>query len=64
MAKKRAVEFLVDEKGRRKSVLMSYETYLELMEDIADLQTIAERKDEKPVPLDAVRKALEDVGHV
>ncbi len=64
MAKKRAVEFLVDEKGHKKSVLMSYKTYVELMEDIADLQVIAQRRDEKPVPLEDVLKELEDAGRV
>ena len=54
MRKPREIEFLVDEKGRRKSVLMSYRTYLALIEDLADLQMIAERRDEKTVDLGAI----------
>jgi hypothetical protein len=59
MAKARKVEFLVDEKGRKKSVLMSYKTYMELLEDLDDLRVCLERKDEKAVPLDEVIAAMQ-----
>ncbi len=48
------VEYIVDENGRKKSVVMSYRAYLKLMEDLADLAAIAERRNEKTVPLDDV----------
>ncbi len=58
------VEFVVDEKGRRKSVMMSYRAYLELMEDIADLRTIAERRDEPAEDFDAVLDELRKSGRL
>lgn len=63
MAKK-SIEFLVDDKGRRKSVLMSYQTYLEMLEDMADMRAIAERRDEKQTDLDAVIADLKDAGRL
>jgi len=58
------VEFLVDEKGRRKSVLMSYRAYMELMEDLADVQAIAERRDDPMVSLEEVKARLKNAGRI
>ena len=62
MTGNRKVEFVVDDKGRKKSVLMSYRTYLDMLEDIVDLQAIAERRDETPEDLTSVIRELEDAG--
>lgn len=64
MRSRREVEFLVDEKGRRKSVLMSYRTYLAILEDIADLQAMSERRDEETVDLDVVVADLKNAGRL
>ena len=37
-------KFLVDEKGHKHAVVIDIETYNKIMEDIADLKVIAERK--------------------
>ena len=50
--------FLLDEEGKRKSVVMPVEEYLQMLEDIQDLALIAERKDEPTEPLDAVLERL------
>ena len=55
-AKKR---FLVDENGRKTSVVLSISEYQELLEDLEDLAVITERKEEPTEPLDLVKKRLE-----
>jgi len=39
------IRYLVDEKGRKQSVLLPISKYRELLEDLSDLAAIAERKD-------------------
>ena len=41
-----AVQYLTDEKGERRGVLLSLEDYERLLEDLADLAVVAERRDE------------------
>ena len=52
-------QFIVDEKGRKKAVLLPIREYQELMEDLEDLSIIAERRDEPSEPFDIVKKRLE-----
>ncbi len=52
--------FVVDEEGRRKSVVLPIREYEGLLEDLADLAVIAERKDEPAEPLEVVKKRLEN----
>ncbi len=54
------IRYLVDEKGRRKSVVLGLSEYRELLEDLADLALIAERKDEPAEPLEVMKKRLEE----
>ena len=56
-AKKR---YLVDEKGRKTAVVLPVREYEELLEDLADLALIAERKDEPTEPLELVVGRLEE----
>lgn len=37
-------QFITDAKGHKRAVVIDMETYSDLMEDFADLRTIAERK--------------------
>ena len=53
------IRFLVDENGRKRSVVLPIKEYEELLEDLDDLVTIAERKDEPAEPLDVVKKRPE-----
>lgn len=62
MAKTKRIQFLVDEKGRRTSVLMSYRTYQQLMEDLDDLRVKTERCQETPEDFDKVLEELKDAG--
>ena len=52
--------FLVDERGRRHSVILSMAEYRELMEDLTDLALIAERKEEPQESLESVKRRLEE----
>ena len=54
------IRFLVDENGRKKSVVLPLKEYRDLLEDLADLSLIAERKVEPAEPLDVVKKRLEE----
>jgi hypothetical protein len=46
---KRKVQYVVDDAGERVSVVMPVEDYEELLEDLADLAAIAERRDDATV---------------
>jgi hypothetical protein len=64
MPKSSDVQFIVDQRGRKRSVVMSYRTYRRLMEDISDLQSIEDRKHEKPESLESVIAELKDAGRL
>lgn len=64
MPKTKSVEYVVDEKGRRKSVIMSYRAYLELMEDLNDLASIAERRNEPSEDLESIIADLKNARKI
>ena len=47
--------YLVDDNGRRESVVLSISEYRELLEDLQDLAIMAERRDEPIEPLEGVK---------
>jgi len=51
-------QFVVDAKGKKTSVILSFKRYQRLMEDLHDLAVVAERKSEKPIPLDEMKRRL------
>ena len=53
------IRFLVDDRGRKRSVVLPMKEYQELLEDLADLVVIAEGKDEPSEPVEVVRQRLE-----
>jgi hypothetical protein len=57
-----AEKFVTNSKGKKISVILSYKKYKKLLEDLHDLAVIAERRDEKPVSLAAMRKTLQKDG--
>ena len=57
---KSKIRYLVDENGRKSSVVISIKEYEELLEDLADLGVIAERKDEPTESFDDITRRLED----
>jgi len=55
-------QYLVDDKGRKKAVVLSIDEYEELLEDIHDLAIIAERKDEETISIEELKKRLKEDG--
>jgi hypothetical protein len=49
-------------KGKRTGVVLSLKRYSRLMEDLHDLAVVAERRDEKPVTGDDMKKRLHKRG--
>ena len=54
------IRFLVDQRGRKQSVVISMKEYQELLEDLSDLVLIADRKSEPAESLEAVKQRLEE----
>lgn len=57
-------QFIVDESGKKTSVILPVEEYEELLEDIHDLTVIAERKDEPSISFDELNKRLKADGFI
>ncbi|HQA81574.1 MAG TPA: type II toxin-antitoxin system Phd/YefM family antitoxin [Methanoregulaceae archaeon] len=54
-----AVErYVTDEKGQRVAVILPLEEYEKLQEDLHDLAVVAERRDEKSISLEELKKRL------
>ena len=51
-------QFIIDESGAKKAVILPMEDYEELLEDIHDLTVIAERNDEPSISLEELKKKL------
>lgn len=55
-------KYVVDEKGNKTAVILPYEEYSELLEDLHDLAIVAERRDEPTVSFDELKKGLKKDG--
>lgn len=55
-------QFIVDAKGRKIGVVLSLKRYQRLLEDLTDLAAIVERRSEKPIPFDKVKRRLRQKG--
>jgi hypothetical protein len=53
-------QFLVDAKGRKTGVLLTFKRYEKLMEDLHDLAVVAERRPEEPISLDEMKRRLKE----
>ncbi len=53
-----ATQSLTDESGRKVAVVLPVEDYDELIEDVADLAAVAERRGEPRVSLEEVKSRL------
>jgi hypothetical protein len=52
-------QFITNANGEKTAVILPIADYQELMEDLADLAAIAERKDEPSIPFET---ALSEIG--
>jgi hypothetical protein len=57
-------KFIVNDAGKKVSVIMSYRKYRQLMEDLHDLSIVAERRDEESIPFEEFEKQLELDGRL
>jgi hypothetical protein len=55
-------QFVVDAKGKKKGVFLTVRQYRKLMEDLHDLAIVAERRREKPISFDDVKRRLKKDG--
>ena len=53
---------MVDAKGRKKAVLLSFDQYQKLLEDLHDLAVVAERRKEKAISLTELKRRLKKDG--
>lgn len=54
--------YITDAKGKKKAVVLPLREYRELLEDLADLRLLAERRDEPTRPLSEVERRLKVRG--
>ncbi len=55
-------QFVVDPKGKKTGVLIPLPRYRKLIEDLHDLAVVAEGRNEKPIPLDELKRRLKRNG--
>jgi len=55
-------QFIIDESGAKKAIILPIEDYEELLEDIHDLTVMAERKDEPRISPEELKNKLKADG--
>ena len=55
-------QFIVNAAGKKTGVLLSIKQYENLLEDLYDLVVIAARREEEPIPLEEVKRRLQQDG--
>jgi len=55
-------QFVIDNRGKKRAVLLSLKRYQQLMEDLHDLAVVAERRKEKPISLEQMKRRLKKDG--
>ena len=55
-------QFVIDNKGRKKAVILDIKLYKQMLEDLEDLRLLAERKDEATSSLKEVEARLKANG--
>jgi len=56
------LQYVTDESGKKKAVILPIEEFNELIEDLEDLVVVAERQDEETVPFNQVIDNLKKDG--
>ena len=56
MSSQKKIRYIYDDKGNKTDVIIPINKYENLLEDLADLQTIENRRHEKSVPFEEVKK--------
>ncbi len=55
-------QYIVDADGNKTAVILSLQRYQELMEDLHDLAIVAERRNERGISLETMKRRLEKNG--
>ncbi len=55
-------QFVVDTRGKKTGVILPFNQYQKLIEDLHDLAIIAERRSEKPITLEEMKRRLKRDG--
>lgn len=55
-------QYVVDPKGKKTAVILSLKRYRELMEDLHDLAVVAERRKERSISLQEMKRRLKKDG--
>ena len=53
-------QYVTDTKGKKKGVILSLKRYQQLMEDLHDLAVVAERREEKSISLEEMKRRLKN----
>lgn len=56
MSAQKKIRYIYDDKGNKTDVIIPINKYENLLEDLADLKAIEDRKHEKPVSFEEVKK--------
>jgi len=51
-------QYIIDNEGKKKAVILSIEFYEQLLEDLHDLAVVAERREEKNISLEEMKRRL------
>jgi len=51
-------QFVTDSHGRKMAVILTVRRYQKLLEDLHDLAVVAERREEEPISLEAMKRRL------
>ena len=55
-------QYIVDQRGKKRAVVLPMEGYRRLLEDLHDLAVVAERRDEPTVTLEELKRRLRQDG--
>lgn len=55
-------QYVVDNNGSRTAVILPVEKYEHLLEDLHDLAIVAERREEKPIDTEEMKRRLTEDG--
>jgi hypothetical protein len=55
-------QYVVDREGRKVGVILPFEQYQQMKEDLHDLVVVAERRDEEPISLEEMKRRLKKDG--
>ena len=55
-------QYIVDPNGKKTAVILPLKRYRELMEDLHDLAMVADRRKERSISLDEMRRRLKKDG--